>query len=130
LQSRLDRDLADLRLFEIAKAYRETLDEAARKGSSMLEVLAILVGLEATGRQQRALERRLAQARLPKRKALEDYDFNFLKRVPKAAIVRLFDCGFIAKHGCAVFIGPTGIGKSHLLTAFGYRAAERGYSVR
>jgi DNA replication protein DnaC len=130
LQVRLDRDLAELKLLEIARAYREVLDEAARKGSSMLEVLAVLIGLEAAGRQQRALERRLAQARLPKRKTLEEYDFNFPKRVPKAAIVRLFDCDFIERHGCAVFIGPTGTGKSHLLTALGYTAAERGYSVR
>jgi hypothetical protein len=39
LQSRLDRDLAELKLLEIARAYREVLDEAARNGSSMLEVL-------------------------------------------------------------------------------------------
>ena len=44
--------------------------------------------------------------------------------------MRLFDCDFIERHGCAVLIGPTGTGKSHLLTAFGYTAAERGYSVR
>jgi DNA replication protein DnaC len=128
--SRLDRDLAELKLLEIARAYREVLDEAARKGGSMLEVLGVLIGLEAANRQQRALQRRLAAARLPKRKALEEYDFTFPKRVAKAAVVRLFDCDFIERHGCAVFIGPTGTGKSHLVTALGYAAAERGYSVR
>ena len=129
-QARLDRDLAELKLLEIARAYREVLDEAARKGSSMLEVLGVLIGLEAASRQQRALQRRLAAARLPKRKTLEEYDFTFPKRVPKAAIVRLFDCDFIPRHGCAVLIGPTGTGKTHVLTALGYAAAERGYSVR
>jgi DNA replication protein DnaC len=130
IQSRLDRDLVELKLLEIAKSYREVLDEAARKGGSMLEVLATLIGMEQTTRQQRALERRLQQARLPKPKTLAEYDFNFPKRMPKAAILRLFDCDFIQRHGCAVLIGPTGTGKSHLLTALGYRAAERGYSVR
>src|SRR6266481_5541442 len=130
LQARLDRDLAELKLPEIAKSYREVLDEAARKGSSFVEVLAILIGLERTAREQRALERRLCKARLPKQKSLAEYDFNFPKRVPKTAIVRLFDCDFIPRHGCAVLIGPTGTGKSHLLTALGYTAAERGYSVR
>ena len=130
IQARLDRDLAELKLLEIARAYREVLDEAARKGSSMLEVLSVLIGLEAANRQQRALQRRLAAARLPKRKTLEEYDFTFPKRVPKAAIVRLFDCDFIPRHGCAVLIGPTGTGKSHLLTALGYTACERGHSVR
>jgi DNA replication protein DnaC len=129
-QARLDRDLAELKLLEIAKSYREVLDEAARKGSSMLEVLATLIGLEQTARQQRALERRMRHARLPKQKTLAEYDFNFPKRIPKAAIMRLFDCDFIHRHECAVLIGPTGIGKTHLLTALGYTAAEHGYSVR
>jgi DNA replication protein DnaC len=130
LQARLDRDLAELKLPEIAKGYREVLDEAARKGSSMLEVLATLIGMEQAARQQRALQRRLREARLPKQKTLTEYDFNFPKRIPKAAILRLFDCDFIERQGCAVLIGPTGTGKSHLLTALGYTAAERGYSVR
>jgi DNA replication protein DnaC len=130
LQARLDRDLAELKLPEIAKSYREVLDEAARKGSSFLEVLAILIGLEQAAREQRALERRLREARLPKPKTLAEYDFQFPKRIPKAAIVRLFDCDFIERHGCAVLIGPTGTGKSHLLTALGYTAVERGHSVR
>jgi DNA replication protein DnaC len=128
--TQLDRDLANLKLLEIARGYRDVLDEAARKGSSMLQVLATLVGMEQTIRQQRALERRIGQARLPKRKTLADYDFNFPKRVPRSAIVRLFDCEFIPRHGCAVLIGPTGTGKSHLLDALGYTACERGYSVR
>ena len=130
LPTQLDRDLADLKLLEIAQRYREVLDDAARKGSSMREVLATLIGMEQAVRQQRALERRLRQARLPKQKSLADYDFAFPKRVPKTAIVHLFDCDFIPRHGCAVLIGPTGTGKSHLLSALGYTAAERGYSVR
>jgi DNA replication protein DnaC len=129
LQTRLDRDLAELKLLEIAKSYREVLDEAARKGSSMLEVLAALIGMEQAARQQRALQRRLRLARLPKPKTLVEYDFRFPKQIPKAAILRLFDCDFIAQHGCAVLLGPTGTGKSHLVTALGYRAVERGYSV-
>ena len=50
LQARLERDLAELKLPEIARAYREVLDEAARKGSSMLEVLTTLFGLEQAAR--------------------------------------------------------------------------------
>ena len=130
LHARLDRDLVELKLLEIARSYREVLDEAARKGTSVLEVLATLFGLEQAAREQRALQRRLREARLPKQKTLADYDFKFPKRIPKAAILRLFDCDFIEQHNCAVLIGPTGTGKSHLLTALGYTAVERGHSVR
>jgi DNA replication protein DnaC len=130
LQARLDRDLAELKLPVIAESYREVLAEAARKGSSFLEILALLIAMEQAAREQRALERRLREARLPKPKTLAEYDFKFPKQIPKAVILRLFDCGFIQQHECAVLIGPTGTGKSHLLTALGYTAVERGYSVR
>src|SRR5580693_2271773 len=86
--------------------------------------------MEQAAREQRALERRMRDARLPRSKTLAEYDFKFPKRIPKAAILRLFDCDFIERQGCAVLIGPTGTGKSHLLAALGYTAAERGYSVR
>ena len=123
-------DLAELKLHRIAEVYQETLNEAARKGSSMLDVLAALVGEEVTVRRQRALERRLHHAKLPQPKTLQEYDFNFPKRIPKQAILRLFDCDFVAQHGCGIFIGPTGTGKSHLLVALGYIACEKGITVR
>jgi DNA replication protein DnaC len=130
LHKLLLEDLAELKLTQIAETYRETLDEAARKNTSMLEVLASLIASEVTVRRQRALERRIRQAKLPPRKTLESYDFNFPKRIPKQKILRLFDCEFVSQHRCGVLIGRTGTGKSHLLIALGYTACEKGISVR
>src|SRR5258708_23985157 len=93
--TQLDRDLAELKLLEFARCYREVLEEAARKGSSMLDVLATLIGMEQTVRQQRALERRLRQARLPQPKTLADYDFNLPQRLSQTPLVRLFDLELI-----------------------------------
>jgi DNA replication protein DnaC len=130
LHETLLRDLTELRLTRIAATYQEVLDEAARNGCSSLEVLAQLIAAEAAARQQRSLERRIKRAQLPKRKLLEQYDFMFPKRIPKQAILRLFDCDFIAQQACAVFVGKTGTGKSHLLNALGYAACDKGFSVR
>ncbi|MFQ5974611.1 MAG: IS21-like element helper ATPase IstB [Alphaproteobacteria bacterium] len=126
----LEQDLADLKLFRIAESYKEVLDEAARKGSTPLQVLSTLIAAEATARGERALPRRIQRARLPKIKTLDEYDFTFPKRIPKQTILRFFDCDFVARHGCAVFIGPSGTGKTHLLTALGYAACQKGISVR
>ena len=101
---KLLRDLAELKLHRIAELYPEMLDQAARNGTSMLHVLAALIGEEVAVRRQRAVELRTHRARLPKRKTLSEYDFNFPKRIPKQAVLRLFDCDFVAQHGCAVFI--------------------------
>jgi DNA replication protein DnaC len=126
----LQQDLAELKLTQIAETYREVLDEAARKNTPMLEVLATLIAAEVTARRQRALQRRIQQARLPKLKTLAEYDFTFPKRIPKQKVLRLFDCEFVAQRQCGILIGRTGTGKSHLLTALAYTACEKGISVR
>ena len=129
-REKLLSDLAELKLHRIAEVYQEVLDEAARKQSSMLDVLEVLVAEELAVRHNRALANRIKHARLPPRKTLQDYDFTWPKRIPKQSILRLFDCDFVAQHACYVFIGPTGTGKSHLLNALGYTACEKSISVR
>ena len=72
----LPQYLAELNLTQIAATYREVLDEAARCNSSVLDVLVSLVGAEVTARRQRALQRRIHLARLPKLKTLSEYKFE------------------------------------------------------
>ena len=122
--------LTDLKLTYMAEHYRETLDEASRKNTSVLDVLLELMNGQVSERLSRALARRVRDAHLPKAKTLAEYDFDFPKRVAKQKVLRLFDCQFIEQYGCAVLIGPTGVGKTHLLTALGYVACEKGITVR
>ncbi len=124
LHELLLQNLAELNLTQIAATYREVLDEAARRNSFMLEVLSSLVASQITSRRQRALQRRILQAKLPKLKTLAEYKFEFPKRMLKQKIVRLFDCEFIEQRQCAILIGPTGTGKTHLMTALGFSSVE------
>jgi DNA replication protein DnaC len=126
----LQRDLEALRLTRIAETYKEVLDQAAKDGWSFLQVIAHLIGNEATERAERAIRSRIKRARLPKLKTLEEYDFNFPKRIPKQKILRVFDCDFIENHGNVVFVGNQGTGKTHLGTALGYIACQKGISTR
>ncbi len=127
---RLRQELLDLKLNHIAENYREVLDEAARRNTPLLDVLIELFGGQAAARRDSALARRVRLAKLPALKTLEGYDFNFPKKIPKQKVLRLFDCQFVDTFGCAVLIGATGLGKTHLLTALGYTASQKGISVR
>lgn len=124
------RDLGLLRLTRIAEIYQEVFDEAATKEWSPLQTFACLVAHEASARAERALQRRVKRAQLPKLKTLEGYDFDFPKKIPKQKVLRVFDCDFVEHNGNVVFIGNRGTGKTHLLTALGYVACEKGISVR
>ena len=79
----LQQHLVELSLTQIATDYRETLDEGARLNSSMLEVFSSLVSSEIAARRQRALQRRILQAKLPKLKTLAEYQFDFPKKIQK-----------------------------------------------
>lgn len=129
LHEQLQWLLRELKLSRMAETYREVLDEAAKANMSPLEVLVRLLGDEALGRRERSLQRRIRQAKLPPRKMLDDYNFDFPRRIPKQRILRLFDCEFISQHASAVLIGKTGTGKTHLLNALGYTACEKDFSV-
>jgi len=122
--------LDELKLTYVAQHYRETLDEAARKNTSMLDVLLELLDGQINERRSRALARRVRDAHLPKIKTVAEYNFDFPKRIAKQKVLRLFDCQFVDEYGCGVLIGPTGVGKTHLLTALGYVACEKGITVR
>jgi DNA replication protein DnaC len=130
LHEQLTSDLESLRLTRILEIYKELLDEGAVNGWTMLQTLACLVGHEASDRAERALQRRVKRAHLPKWKMLEEYDFNFPKRIPKQKVLRCFDCDFVEKNSNVVFIGRQGTGKTHLLTALGYVACQKGITVR
>jgi DNA replication protein DnaC len=127
---KLKQDLDELKLSYITENYREILDDAARKNTSTLDVLIQLIGGQVAARRDRALERRVRDAHLPKPKTLAEYDFTFPKKIAKQKLLRLFDCQFVDTYGCAVLIGSTGVGKTHLLTALGFTACAKGISVR
>jgi len=112
LHELLLQNLAELNLTQIAATYREVLDEVARRNSSMLEVLSSLVASEMTLRRQKALQRRILQAKLPKLKTLAEYKFESetLRKAIKPTSSRIQSQiqaqTALAPSGCAVKQSP------------------------
>jgi DNA replication protein DnaC len=129
-QEQLAHDLAALKLHQVAAMLQATLQEAAQKNWSSLDVLRHLISAEVAARETRALERRIGQARLPKLKTIDDYDFSFPQRIPKQRLLDYFSCDFIPRYENLILVGNQGVGKTHLLTALGYAACRKGYTVR
>ena len=126
----LAQGLQTLKLHQMAELLPAALQEAAQKAWTHTDLLKYLVSAEVAARETRALERRLRRGRLPQIKTLEDYDFNFPQRIPKQRLLDYFTCDFIPRHENLILVGNQGVGKTHLLTALGYTACRRGFSVR
>ncbi len=69
-------------------------------------------------------------ARCPAIKTLDDYDFVFARGAPKPLIQERGRLAFIARAKNSVLLGPSGVGKTHLAIALGYRATQAGIKTR
>src|SRR5262249_56817913 len=84
---------------------------------------------EIAGRADRARERRRRAARLPAHKTLETFDFTFQPSLSEPLVRTLADLVFVQTATNVIFLGPPGVGKTHLATALAERALQAGHAV-
>ncbi len=125
----LDHKLRKLRLGHAASVLEAHHQAAINAKLGYLEFLEALIDDEIGTREHKGLDKRLRAARFPVTKTLEEFDFAFQPSIDAMMIKALANCDFIGKHETALFIGPPGVGKSHLATAIGVKACLRGYDV-
>lgn len=105
------------------------LQEAAGNGLSHLEFLELIVNDELAVRSDRAIARRVKAARFRETKTLDEFNFGFNASIKQRAIMELATCRFIREMRDVLFIGPPGVGKSHLAQGLGHQAARMGFTV-
>ena len=66
---------------------------------------------------------------LPPGKTLESFDWSFQPRVDRRQLEALATCSFVREKTNVLFLGPPGVGKSHLAAALGVKAVKNGFSV-
>jgi CheY-like chemotaxis protein len=95
-----------------------------------INFLSCLVSDELTRRGDRLLERRRKQAQFrDPQVTLDNFDFNFNKKMNRSLVFDLATATFIARREDALFLGPPGTGKSHLAQAIGQAVIGQGYRV-
>lgn len=95
---------------------------AAKSQMAYTAFLAKLVSEELAAKVDRSINARLANAHLPARHTLEDFDFSFQPSIPAARVRELGELAFLEHATNILFVGPPGVGKSHLAIALAVRA--------
>jgi DNA replication protein DnaC len=126
----LKRALKQLRLGGIAAVLETRLHQAQTERMAPIDLISCLVSDELSRRSDRLLERRKKEAEFrDPQVTLDNFDFNFNKKMNRSLVFDLATANFIAKHEDALFLGPPGTGKSHLAQAIGQAAIQQGYRV-
>ena len=126
---KLMSDLKSLRLPAMAEMLDSYAKQAASSSMSYVDFLGGLVSEEVSRKEQRSVQNRIKSARFPVLKSLDDFDYTFQPSVDRKKVGELSNLRFIDNKENILFLGPSGVGKTHLATGLGIRACESGYKV-
>lgn len=121
--------LASVGLDYPANCLPELVEEATRDALAPVAFLDLLLTRQLERKDERRVQTMLKLSGLPPGKTLEDFDWSFQPRVDRRQIETLATCSYIRDKTNVLFLGPPGVGKSHLATALGVKAIKNGFSV-
>jgi DNA replication protein DnaC len=122
--------LETLKLRKILDLLDDELMYAVKNKLTALELLERLLSIEANCLIERRIERRIKESKLPERKLLADFDFDFQENIDKQQIMELSTLNFIDRKQGLILAGNSGTGKSYIAKALILCACQRLYRSR
>ncbi len=129
-RDRLIQNLKRLGLRHAANNIDEHVKQAGALKLGQLAFLARVAEAEVLARQQTAADRRMSHAEFPEVCRIEDYDFKQQPSLDRKVVLDLAELGFVDRCEPVLWIGPSGVGKTHLSIGLGVRACQANYKVR
>ena len=126
---RIESNLSRLRLPRIREILQGVIKGAEDKGKSYLSFLDDLLEEEVAQKEQRRIETALKISGLPFIKSIDEFDFTFQPKLDRQKVMSLFDLTFIRQKGNIIFLGPPGVGKTHLAVSLALKACQAGISI-
>lgn len=126
---RLAENLTRLRLPWIQQILPDTIKHAETESWSYLALLDRLLEEEVARKEQRRIESALKHSGLPWVKTLDEFDFTFQPGINRQQIAGLFDLSFLERKENILFLGPPGVGKTHLSAALAVKACQAGSAI-
>jgi DNA replication protein DnaC len=121
--------LTALGLDHPASCLAELVEEATREELLPLAFLDLICTRQLERKDERRIVTMLKLSGLPPGKTLESFDWSFQPRVDHRQLEGLATCSFVREKTNVLFLGPPGVGKSHLAAALGVKAVKNGFSV-
>lgn len=119
-----------LSLTAVAQQYPELAQAAVDDDASYTDFLEQCLKVEQAERRSRSQAVMTRLAGFPVIKLIDDYDFKFAAGTPKKTVQTLQSLAFVERKENVIFLGPSGVGKTHLAIGLGYLATQSGVKVK
>lgn len=121
--------LDTLKLNSVSDNIDKVVELAIKNQWDYPHFLEQLCEIEVTEREERSTQRRLRSARFPVVKTLDNFDWNWPKKINRLQVQNLFRLSFIEQKANVIVLGGVGLGKTHISTALAYQACLKGFNV-
>jgi len=118
-----------LKLRGMLDVYRELGERATARRLQYEEYLALLLEEELSRKTEGSVKAKIGKAKFPYIKTIEEFDFSFQPALPDREVIKLSGLDFIEQKGNVIFLGPPGVGKTHLSIGLGIKACMARYRV-
>ena len=129
IYTQLLNNLDQLKLTKMKEIFPNYMDSAVINDKSVTDILKEMTDEEIAFREERARQINLTISHFPFHKTLEDFDFSYQPSISKNQILDLLSLRFIEQNENILFIGTSGVGKTHLATSIGMEASSKRYST-
>ena len=129
MNENLKQTIRQLRLSGMGLSLEVRLQEARTANLDYEEFLELVLQDEMNVRSNRLIQRRIKAANIPGNKTLDQFNWDFNQKISRKQIFDLASCNFIREDRDVLFIGPPGVGKTHLAQAIALRAIKSGFTV-
>jgi DNA replication protein DnaC len=128
--ARLEALTNTLQLHGVQLNAPDIAQQAAKHEWDYLHFLEQVLNSEQQLRDQRRQAMFTRMAGFPSLKSLDEFDFTFASGAPKTMINQLATLAFIERQENVIMLGPSGVGKTHIASALGYKAVQAGIKTR
>jgi DNA replication protein DnaC len=129
LTRQIEAQMRALNLKGMLPVYRELSERATKGNLQYEEYLALLLGEELNRKTEGSIRAKIGKAKFPFVKTVEEFDFSFQPGLREREVINLCSLEFIDKKENVIFLGPPGVGKTHLSVGLGMKACTAKYRV-